>query len=107
MEKIIGYKKTANHDGKMKKCIYLTDNSREIRNKLIDAGVKMCPCCSCKGLGWLHYFPDGDNVHAIMGCDDDVPDEMRHKVFLAELEDSGQIPVECSSVEEFIKAIKE
>lgn len=90
-----------------KKCIYLTDNSREIRNTLIDSGIKVCSCCSFQGFGWLHYFPDGENVHAIIGCDEEVSDEKRHEIFLAELKESDQIPVECNTVEEFIKAILE
>lgn len=42
----------------MSKIVFITDNSKEIRNKLKEAGFTICDCAEFEDSIWLTYHPD-------------------------------------------------
>ena len=42
----------------MSKIVFITDNSKEIRNKLKELGFSICVCAEFKDSIWLTYHPD-------------------------------------------------
>lgn len=42
----------------MSKVVFITDNSKEIRNKLKELGFSICICAEFKDSVWLTYHPD-------------------------------------------------
>ena len=87
--------------------IILKENSQAIRERIKEAGIKVCICAGFKDACWLDYHPGiTDEVHGVgyygeeMGTTSQAEECAR---FLAEC----RAPVICANVDEFIEKIKE
>lgn len=61
----------------MSKIVFITKNSKEIRDKLKNAGFSICICASLKDSIWLDYHPEEKFQYDIHGngyADKDDPD---------------------------------
>ena len=84
--------------------IILKDNNVEIRRKIVDAGIKLCPCAEFVDSDWLDYNPGiTEFVHGVGSPYEGMTKEDTRAQFLFELKD----PVWCENVDEFIDKIKE
>lgn len=90
---------------KERETILLKDNSKAIRKKIFDAGIKVCICASFDKACWLDYHTKlTHTVHGVgyydgfefktqkEACDRFMAEEMNIRV--------------CKDVDEFIEAIK-
>lgn len=89
------------------KTFILKQNSEVIRQKIKDAGIRVCICASFKDACWLDYSTVVANgVHGVGYFGEEVE---THSVeeelarFLAECKN----PIFCKDVDEFIRLIKE
>ena len=79
------------------KTFILKQNSEEIRQKIKDAGIRVCICASFKDSCWLDYSTVVANgVHGIGYFEEELAR------FLAECKK----PIFCKDVDEFIRLIK-
>lgn len=87
--------------------IILKENSKAIREKIAEAGIKVCQCASFVDSCWLDYHPGiTDEVHGVGYFGGDVGTTSQEDAcarFLAESRD----PVFCDGVDEFIAKIME
>lgn len=87
--------------------LILKENSKEIREKIAEAGIKLCICASFVDSCWLDYSPGvTDEVHGIGYYGEEVgtcSQEDACARFLLYCKE----PVFCDGVDEFIKTIKE
>jgi hypothetical protein len=89
----------------MSKAIILKQNSPEIRQRIKDAGISVCPCAGFDGSKWLDYHVGLDvyfDVHGLGYSDETMSGEEHLAMFLHET----KYIIECRSVEEFIQEIK-
>ena len=89
----------------MSKAIILKQNSPEIRQRIKDAGISVCPCAGFDGSKWLDYHVGLDvyfDVHGLGYSDETMSGEEHLATFLHET----KYIIECRSVEEFIQEIK-
>lgn len=87
--------------------IILKENSEEIRQKLIDAGLDVCACAYFKNSCWLDCHPGiSDRIHGVGYFDGDElgikSQEDELKRYVSELRQ----PVWCKDVDEFIDRVK-
>lgn len=99
----------------MKKGIYLSKNTDEIRRRLKKAGFYMCDCCRFTNNNYLHYFyRESNDRHEIHGtgcsCENDCKDANPVKCFMCSISSA----IKCDKrvyitddVEDFINAILE
>ena len=86
------------------KTFILKDNSEEIRKKITDAGIYVCPCANFVDADWLDYHTSVANgVHGNGYPFEGMTKEETRSLFLHELKN----PIWCKDVDEFIKLIKE
>lgn len=86
------------------KTFILKDNSEEIRKKITDAGIYVCPCANFVDADWLDYHTSVANgVHGNGYPFEGMTEEETRALFLHEVKN----PVWCKDVDEFIKLIKE
>lgn len=89
------------------KTFVLKDNSEEIRQKIISAGIDVCICASFVDSCWLDYSTVVHNgVHGLGYYSEEVgtySQEEAIALFLSECENL----VECKDVDEFISLIKD
>ncbi len=87
------------------RCILLKENDPAIREKIREAGIKVCLCAGFDDSIWLDYHPGNtDSVHGV-GYPFEFEDSQDNalKRFLAENIDKYV----CKDVDEFIAKIKE
>lgn len=87
------------------RCILLKENDPAIREKIRNAGIKVCLCAEFEDSCWLDYHPGNtDSVHGV-GYPFEFEDSQDNalKRFLAENIDRYV----CKDVDEFIAKIKE
>lgn len=88
--------------------IVLKDNSREIRDRIRDAGIGVCICAYYNGAAWLDFHVGvTDEVHGVGytgGEFGDITQEERLAQF--EYEARNGLYIVCKDVEEFINEIK-
>ena len=86
--------------------IILKENSEAIRNRIEEAGIKVCICASFKDSCWLDYHPGiTDEVHGVGYFGGEMFTESQEEalaLFMAECKE----PFVCKNVEEFIETIK-
>ena len=95
----------------MSKIVFITDNSKEIRNKLKETGFSICTCASFKDSIWLTYHPDYKMPFDIHGTGYTDKGDWEEKYSPLErikirLKESGYYSEErefYSTVEEFLK----
>ena len=88
----------------MQQTFILKDNSEEIRRKIQDAGIDVCPCAAYPESDWLEYSTFVANgVHGEGYPFEWMTKEETRALFLKEVEN----PVWCKDTEEFIRLIKE
>ena len=86
------------------KCFILKENSEEIRKKITDAGIYVCPCANFVDADWLDYHTSVANgVHGNGYPYEGMTREETRALFLHEVKN----PIWCKDVDEFIKLIKE
>ena len=86
------------------KTFILKDNSEEIRKKITDAGIYVCPCAKFADADWLDFHTSVNNgVHGNGYAFEGMTKEETRSLFLHEVKN----PVWCNDVDEFIKLIKE
>lgn len=86
------------------KTFILKDNSEEIRKKITDAGIYVCPCANFVDADWLDYHTSVANgVHGNGYPYEGMTREETRALFLHEVKN----PIWCKDVDEFIKLIKE
>ena len=86
------------------KAFILKDNSEEIRKKITDAGIYVCPCANFVDADWLDYHTSVANgVHGNGYPYEGMTREETRALFLHEVKN----PIWCKDVDEFIKLIKE
>jgi hypothetical protein len=86
------------------KTFILKENSEEIRKKIKDAGIDVCPCASFVYSDWLDYSTVVANgVHGNGYPFEGMTKEETMALFLHEVKN----PIWCKDVDEFIKLIKE
>lgn len=86
------------------KAFILKMNSEEIRKKITDAGIYVCPCASFVDADWLDFHTSVNNgVHGNGYPYEGMTKEETRALFLHEVKN----PVWCNDVDEFIKLIKE
>ena len=87
--------------------IILKENSEAIRERIKEAGIKVCICARFVDACWLDYNPGiTDLVHGVGYYGEDVGTSSQEEEcarFLAECRE----PVFCADVDEFIEKIKE
>ena len=85
-------------------CFVLKQNSKEIRNKIEEAGIHVCSCATWNDSVWLDYHTKVNNgVHGIGYTEDGYTIEEE----LSDFEREVQNPVYCKDVDEFISKINE
>ena len=86
------------------KCFILKNNSEEIRKKILDAGIGVCPCSKFDDSDWLEYHTSiANGVHGNGFPFEGMTKEETRALFLHEVKN----PIWCKDVDEFIKLIKE
>ena len=86
------------------KTFILKNNSEEIRKKITDAGIYVCPCANFVDADWLDFHTSVNNgVHGNGYPFEGMTKEETRALFLHEVKN----PVWCKDVDEFIKLIKE
>jgi hypothetical protein len=89
----------------MNTAILLKKNSPEIRQRIKDSGISVCPCAGFNGSIWLIHHIGLDayfDVHGVGYSDETISGEDHLALFLHET----KYIIECRSVEEFIQEIK-
>lgn len=85
--------------------IYLSCNSKEVRDELREKGFDLCKCCEFEDSQWLSYLDTNDTVHG-MGypCENDCDNK---KCLQCCLFDSirNNTTIVCKTVDEFIQYI--
>lgn len=92
----------------MGKCVVLKQNSPEIRKRIEDAGINLCPCASFDDNSWLDYHVGLGayfDVHGLGYDSEEMSAEEYIALFLHETKPEDIIW--CADVNEFIKTIKE
>lgn len=87
------------------KTFILKENNKEIRKRIVDAGIHVCLCASFKDACWLIYHTSVANgVHGVGSFGEDTLSQQEElERFMAEVRN----PVICKDVDEFINHIKE
>lgn len=86
------------------KTFILKNNSEEIRKKITDAGIHVCPCSKFDDSDWLDYHTSVANgVHGNGYPFEGMTKEQTMALFLHEVKN----PIWCENVDEFIRLIKE
>ena len=86
------------------KAFILKMNSEEIRKKITDAGIYVCPCASFADADWLNFHTSVNNgVHGNGYPYEGMTKEETRALFLHEVKN----PVWCDTVDDFINEIKE
>jgi hypothetical protein len=92
----------------MGKCVVLKQNSPEIRKRIEDAGISLCPCASFDDNSWLDYHVGLGayfDVHGLGYDSEEMSAEEYKSLFLYETKPEDI--VWCNNVDEFIRLIKE
>ena len=86
----------------------LRDNSEEIRQKILDAGIGVCVCASFKDACWLvfHTSIHGKEVHGV-GYYGEETNTKTQEEELKRFINECKYPYYCVDVNEFIERIKE
>ena len=85
------------------KAFILKMNSEEIRKKIMDAGIHVCPCASFVDADWLDFHTSVNNgVHGNGYPYEGMTKEETRALFLHEVKN----PVWCDTVDDFINEIK-
>lgn len=86
------------------KTFILKENNKEIRKRIVDAGIHVCICAEFKDADWLDYSTVvGNGVHGVGYPFEGMTKESTMGLYLHEVKN----PVWCSDVDEFINHIKE
>ena len=94
----------------MSRVIVLKQNSSEIRQKIEDAGIRVCICCSFKNAVWLVCHPESEaafDVHGVGYSDENLPVEDELAFVEYDWKQYNVKVIECKDVDEFINRIKE
>lgn len=85
-------------------CFVLKENSEAIREKIRDAGIRVCVCASFNGTIWLDYSTVVSNgVHGLGYGDETMSGEAYLSLFMRETKNV----IVCKDVDEFIARILE
>lgn len=90
----------------MGRCVVLKQNSLEIRKKIEDAGISLCPCASFDENSWLDYHVGLGayfDVHGLGYDSEEMSAEEYKSLFLYETKPEDI--VWCDNVDEFIDTI--
>lgn len=90
----------------MGKCVVLKQNSPEIRKRIEDAGISLCPCASFDDNSWLDYHIGLGayfDVHGLGYYSEEMSAEECRSLFLHETKPENI--VWCNNVDEFIDTI--
>ena len=90
----------------MGRCVVLKQNSLEIRKKIEDAGISLCPCASFNDNSWLDYHVCLNayfDVHGLGYDSEEMSAEEYKSLFLYETKPEDI--VWCNNVDEFIDTI--
>jgi hypothetical protein len=87
----------------MDKTFILKENSVEIRRKIRESGIYVCPCAEFVDADWLDFHTSVNNgVHGNGYPFEGMTKEETRALFLYEVKN----PVWCENVDEFINEIK-
>lgn len=85
--------------------LVLKDNSPEIREKIRQAGIHVCPCTEFKNAVWLDVMNILYGVHGV-GYSDETVGNLTVEQELARFQAEVKDIVYCKDVDEFIDKIK-
>ena len=87
--------------------IILKENSEEIRERIKEAGIKVCVCARFKDACWLDYNPSiTDSVHGVGTYGEEVETYSQEEECARFLSECIE-PVFCEGVDDFIERIKQ
>lgn len=89
------------------KTFVLKENSEEIRERIKDAGIDVCPCANFQGSCWLDYSTRVANGVHVAGYYDGVDGVTSQEEELARFISECTNMVVCKDIDEFINSIKE
>lgn len=87
---------------------FIRKDTPELRQRLMDLGYSICPCCDFEGSVWLSILPINGTVHGVGFCDSTglSPIDTQEKAlaqFLYDSEKDGSI--DCGDNEELFIAL--
>ena len=87
------------------KVIVLKQNSREIREKISDAGIDVCHCAGFFDAVWLDFYPSVGNVHGLGYPYEGMTKEQTIEFIQYDWNKCGTDVIYCKDVDEFITQI--